>query len=900
MQVPSPQNNTTKLFREDIIRLNSNGELWIVMRSWNDLDEMPLPDYLNQDPSARPLVAGEVVLVNLEKTTRTIAQENACSLIERYFHIGDTVKRFPLRSEDVMSGVVTDRKSELLLRHIISEEPLPGNEWVPESDLEMANDINVGDFVIHGNWLGNVEEIFEEVEGEINGHPMCLHDVSARFRLGKPSDYSKAGLADGQAPDIVVAINPLVLCISWSSLNQSLSAEEAAKCDRPPRFFKGHEINTLTLLKRSADRIPHVSDRVRFRTDALSQRYRAPTTTHSRGQTSLPSIQVNAMMVVSTRTQVTVLWQDGTTEELPSMNLVQYHTLDEVDCWPGDFVHWNGDGETRLAIVQKLNPRERTATIRWAPPKSDEEPASVVSCLELDPRGKDNEGFHVFGVQRGDIVFLHPPGKTNGSTPPLVPKIGELEAWVHEPDSQQWRDTFVEMGVQLSRIPYEYRGQIFGYAASVQATSVRWVGEVTGLLSNGDVEVQLADGTHEVVSIDRLTILNDFVDDLAMEAEELDDEDEDEEMPAVGSTLEQVSNAWQDFFFPGRSSQPFVDEIQPDAWGHLDDEPIGDTVTSEAVDIEVDSLSPSSPQSASTPVTPSIEEPSLPTHVAPSDPSEASSPLWTSFSILPTAPPDHAFLSVTPPSQPSRTFMTRVNKEYRVLSSSLPADVVVRAYEDRSDLLRCLIIGSENTPYTDAPFVIDWMLPANFPNEPPKAHFHSWTNGNGRVNPNLYEDGKVCLSILGTWEGDQSESWNAKRSSLLQAFVSIQGLVLVREPYYCEPSYEKMRGTEEGKLSSRLYSERAYVAARGFVRHALESPPAGLADELRSLYFNHGKLKKVIDDADELITTSRRPAEESTIEPGDCAVPRLTVGAILPLERTLARLRTILCGTPSQ
>ena len=83
------------------------------------------------------------------------------------------------------------------------------------------------------------------------------------------------------------------------------------------------------------------------------------------------------------------------------------------------------------------------------------------------------------------------------------------------------------------------------------------------------------------------------------------------------------------------------------------------------------------------------------------------------------------------------------------------------------------------------------------------------------MNPNLYEEGKVCLSILGTWAGDQNESWSASRSSLLQAFVSIQGLVLVKEPYvlprpsltvrrlivlrwFCEPAYEKWRGTEEG------------------------------------------------------------------------------------------------------
>lgn len=58
----------------------------------------------------------------------------------------------------------------------------------------------------------------------------------------------------------------------------------------------------------------------------------------------------------------------------------------------------------------------------------------------------------------------------------------------------------------------------------------------------------------------------------------------------------------------------------------------------------------------------------------------------------------------------------------------------MRAYEDRSDLLRSLILGPKNTPYEDAPFVIDWMLDSGFPNTPPIAHFLSWTNGNGRGN----------------------------------------------------------------------------------------------------------------------------------------------------------------------
>ena len=46
---------------------------------------------------------------------------------------------------------------------------------------------------------------------------------------------------------------------------------------------------------------------------------------------------------------------------------------------------------------------------------------------------------------------------------------------------------------------------------------------------------------------------------------------------------------------------------------------------------------------------------------------------WTRFDILPSAPQDHAFYSSTP-AQPSKVFLGRLSKEYRVLSGSLPGE----------------------------------------------------------------------------------------------------------------------------------------------------------------------------------------------------------------------------------
>lgn len=46
---------------------------------------------------------------------------------------------------------------------------------------------------------------------------------------------------------------------------------------------------------------------------------------------------------------------------------------------------------------------------------------------------------------------------------------------------------------------------------------------------------------------------------------------------------------------------------------------------------------------------------------------------WKRFNVLTSAPPDHAFIS-SPPAQPSKSFLGRLAKEYRILSGSLPGE----------------------------------------------------------------------------------------------------------------------------------------------------------------------------------------------------------------------------------
>lgn len=92
---------------------------------------------------------------------------------------------------------------------------------------------------------------------------------------------------------------------------------------------------------------------------------------------------------------------------------------------------------------------------------------------------------------------------------------------------------------------------------------------------------------------------------------------------------------------------------------------------------------------------------------------------------------------------------------------------------------------------------------------------------------------------------------------------------------------------------SRLYSEKAYVLSRGFVRRALEIPLGGLEDEIREIYYTSGRLEKVVLGARALIEKSKTPPMDVE-EDKELALPRLTAGGVITLTRTLGKLEALL------
>lgn len=95
---------------------------------------------------------------------------------------------------------------------------------------------------------------------------------------------------------------------------------------------------------------------------------------------------------------------------------------------------------------------------------------------------------------------------------------------------------------------------------------------------------------------------------------------------------------------------------------------------------------------------------------------------------------------------------------------------------------KAMIIGSSDTPYQFGYYFFDFKFTDDYPFSPPKVSF--CTQGEQvRFNPNLYTNGKVCLSLLNTWPGDPWTSVQTISSILLTISSILNNDPLLNEPY---------------------------------------------------------------------------------------------------------------------
>ena len=134
-------------------------------------------------------------------------------------------------------------------------------------------------------------------------------------------------------------------------------------------------------------------------------------------------------------------------------------------------------------------------------------------------------------------------------------------------------------------------------------------------------------------------------------------------------------------------------------------------------------------------------------------------------------------------SKLSKNTIHRLLSDIKQIINTPLCDQGIYYRHDEADILkgRALIIGPENTPYEFGYFIFDFVFPTDYPYKPPKVTFVT-SDGYTRFNPNLYVNGKVCLSILNTWRGEQWSGCQTITSVLLSIISIFNEKPLLNEP----------------------------------------------------------------------------------------------------------------------
>ncbi|KAL4579830.1 hypothetical protein LXL04_015997 [Taraxacum kok-saghyz] len=541
-----------------------------------------------------------------------------------------------------------------------------------------------------------------------------------------------------------------------------------------------------------------------------------------------------ALQIINTRTQVDVLWQDGSTKRgldstclIPIENPGDHEFVSEqyVVEKPSDGNHDGGDdgGEvSRVGVVKSVNAKERTACVRWlkavarAEDFKEFEKEEVVSVYEL-------EGHQDYDYCYGDVVVRLPSADVAGGG----------------------------------------GGEVAG-----DFSDVSWVGNITGL-RNGDIEVTWADGMVSMVGPQAIYVVGRDDDDESVGggSEVSDDaaswetvEGEDDDMENLQKALEdlQMQNGSDISIeresenniqtngalsiplaalgFMTRLASGIFSRGQSQSQRNSDNSSGGNNDMSPR-EMEREDKNDASDDLSSCTDTPErhIDSP-VPARQVNIDSNESPTPRFKGFDIV-KDPLDHYYLGVNGQNTAGRKWLKKVQQDWNILQNNLPNGIYVRCYENRMDLLRAVVVGAYGTPYQDGLFFFDFHLPPEYPDVPPSAYYHS---GGWRINPNLYEEGKVCLSLLNTWSGKGNEVWDPKSSSILQVLVSLQGLVLNSKPYFNEAGYDKQVGTAEGEKNSLSYNENTFLLNCKTIMYLMRRPPKDFEELVREHFRERG------------------------------------------------------------
>jgi len=185
----------------------------------------------------------------------------------------------------------------------------------------------------------------------------------------------------------------------------------------------------------------------------------------------------------------------------------------------------------------------------------------------------------------------------------------------------------------------------------------------------------------------------------------------------------------------------------------------------------------------------------------------------------------------------TKTSIIRITKEIAEIQRNTDLSINVAFRDENVKHVRALIIGPPDSPYEFGFFEFNLQFPSDYPTKSPYVRAITTNNGRTRFNPNIYADGKVCLSILGTWPGEAGESWSTAQG-LESVLVSVQSLMSCN-PYENEPGFESESADSDAALAyaAKIRHEtlRLTVIERLEIIMGLREPPEDEFGELHLL-----------------------------------------------------------------
>lgn len=131
----------------------------------------------------------------------------------------------------------------------------------------------------------------------------------------------------------------------------------------------------------------------------------------------------------------------------------------------------------------------------------------------------------------------------------------------------------------------------------------------------------------------------------------------------------------------------------------------------------------------------------------------------------------------------SRETTKRLIKDIKEMIKNPLVDDGIYYKHDETNILQgyAYICGPGDSQYIGGNYFFKFNFPCDYPHQPPIVEFMT-NDGMTRFHPNMYRNGKICLSVLNTWRGEQWTGCQSIRTILLTIISIMDNFPLLHEP----------------------------------------------------------------------------------------------------------------------